>query len=87
MDTTKDIRCTIGRHQWQYTTSDRMGDRTCLRCGRSRYHGSRRRPDPAESDGAVDHGSGGGGGFWSGAFFSGGSDGGFDGGGDGGGDG
>jgi hypothetical protein len=44
MDTTKSLKCRIGRHHWDFTTQDRMVVRTCTECGLLR------RREPASSD-------------------------------------
>ena len=40
MNTTKSIRCAIGRHRWQPTPVAGMHERTCVDCGSSRFDAS-----------------------------------------------
>jgi hypothetical protein len=40
MNTTKSIRCTIGRHHWQPTRVAGMHERVCADCGSHRFDAS-----------------------------------------------
>jgi hypothetical protein len=40
MNTTKSIRCTIGRHRWQPTPAAGMHERVCVNCGSHRFDAS-----------------------------------------------
>ena len=80
MDTTKSVKCTIGRHRWEPAFDDPTHGNTCSECGRHRPGGR-----GARHGGGRDHSAG----FWAGSGWGysdggglgGGFGGGFDGGG------